>query len=50
MCVSSISPLNVSLIGPLTTEIYNRTGINGNTDTYTEKQTDTHTHSHTHTD
>ena len=34
----SISPPNFSLIGPLTTEIYNRTGITGIT------QTNTYTH------
>ena len=33
MWVSSTTPLNLSFIGPLTTEIYYQTGINGNTKT-----------------
>ena len=41
MWVSSISPLNLNLIGPQTMEIYYRTGITGNTDRHTH--TDRHT-------
>ena len=51
--VSSISPTNMSLISPLTTNIYCRTGITGNTDRQrirqADRQTNTHTHTHTHT-
>ena len=43
MRVFSISLSNLSLIGPLTTEIYHQTEIPGNT----HRQTDT-THTHTH--
>ena len=39
MWVSSFSPPNLSLIGPLTTEIYYQTGIPGNTDKQTESDT-----------
>ena len=41
MWVSSTSPPNLSLIGLLTTDIYYRTGITGNTDTQTDTQTET---------
>ena len=37
MWVSSTAPPNLSLIGLLTTEIYQRTGFSGNTDTQTDK-------------
>ena len=49
MCISSTSPQNVSLIGPLTTEIYYRTRILEQTDrhTQTDTQTDTQTESYT---
>ena len=43
MWASSVSPSNLSLIGLSTTEIYNRTGITGNTDRQTHRQTDIHT-------
>ena len=42
MWVSSTSPLNLSLIGPLTTEIYYWTGITGITNIYTDRRTETH--------
>ena len=50
MSVSSTFPPNLSLIGPLTTEIYYRTGITGNhrqTNTETDRQTQTETESDT---
>ena len=37
---------SLSLIGSPATEIYSRTGLNGNTD----RQTDTHRHTHTQTE
>ena len=40
MWVSSTSPLNLSLIGSPTTEIYLRTGFSGNTDGHTQTQTE----------
>ena len=42
--------LSLSLIGPLTTEIYYQTGITGNTDTHTDTQTDRQTHTETESD
>ena len=50
MKVSSSSPPNLSLIGPITTEVYYRTGITGNTDTQTDRQTDTHVHTEIESD
>ena len=44
MRVSSISPLTLSLVGQITTEIYNRIGEKtGNTDRQTETQKQTET-------
>ena len=40
MWVSSISPQNLSLIGPLTMEIYYQTGITGKTIIHTETESD----------
>ena len=48
MWVSSVSPQNLSLIGPLTTKIYHRTGITINTDTNRDTNTETYTKVHTH--
>ena len=39
----------MSLIGPLTTEIYYRTGFTGNTDRQTDTQTDAQIDRQTHT-
>ena len=36
-------PANLSLVGPLTIEIYYRTGITGNTDRCTDTQTESDT-------
>ena len=47
MWVSSISSPNFRLIDALTTEIYYRTVITGNTDTHTHTQTHTQTESDT---
>ena len=46
--LKSISPLNLSLIGPLTTEIYYPTRLAGQTDAQIDRQTHTHTHTHIH--
>ena len=43
MWVYSLIPPSLSLIGPLTMEIYYRTGITGNTNTQTDTQTETDT-------
>ena len=43
MWVFSTFPPYLSLIGPLTTEIYDRTGITGNTKIHTDTQTETDT-------
>ena len=42
MWVFSTSPSDLSLIGPLTTEVYYRIGITRNTKTQKHKNTDTH--------
>ena len=49
MWVYSTSPPSLSLMGSLTTEIYYRTGITGNTNTNIHTHTRTHTHTHTYT-
>ena len=50
MWVYLISPPSLSLIGPLTMDIYYRTGITENTDRQTDRQTDTQTHTQTESD
>ena len=47
MWVTTIFPPNLSFIIPLTTEMFYRTGITGNTDrhSHTQRQTDTQTES-----
>ena len=44
MRIPFTSPPNLSLICPLTMEIYYRTGITGNTDRQSDRQTRTHTY------